>query len=417
MNIMGQPDIDDYYRQLQEQIRSEILRESEEQIIGTEEEELSKYYHDKYALAPFQEDPDREASFDVQDYLQTISASRRERFYGSQGDLRDFPSQRVVVEVPLIPNKDWRTLAQRTGSQYTLDGSHERLKWNEDGVSLSFETKGYGFQMEETQMASEIEKTLQTIRSAIQYKNDSIEKGNKELLFYIKNPILARRQEIVANKEKLSALTKTVSIGLKKKPTIGAQTVRVAHTPLVQRIKPKPSLPEEYVLDESRVDDIITLLDNQARTYEQTPKAIKELGEENLRDLLLANLNSVFQGDATGETFSKKGKTDIYLKISKGNILIAECKIWGGKALYEATVDQLRGYLTWRHNYGIMITFVKNKDFTNVLRESEAAIQAHPSYMNSFKKVNETHFTSNHRVDDAEKEVKIHHLFYHLYTE
>jgi len=115
-------------------------------------------------------------------------------------------------------------------------------------------------------------------------------------------------------------------------------------------------------------------------------------------------------------SFSKNGKTDIYLKISKGNILICECKIWGGKLLYETTIDQLRGYLTWRHNYGIMITYVYIKDFTKVLKESEVLIQSHHSYLNGFKKNNETHFVSNNKVDDNDKVVKLHHLFYHLYS-
>ena len=214
----------------------------------------------------------------------------------------------------------------------------------------------------------------------------------------------------------MASLTQAISIPLKKKQCSGAQAVRVAHSPLVQRVRPKPRLPEEYVLDEVRVNDIISLLDNQARSFEQTPKALEALGEENLRDLILANLNSVFEGGATGETFSKKGKTDIYLKITKGNILICECKIWDGKGVYDKTIDQLRGYLTWRHNYGIMITFVRNKDFTRALRESEAAIQVNSSYLNGFRRVGDTYFVSNHKVDDNEKVVKIHHLFYHLYA-
>lgn len=41
------------------------------------------------------------------------------------------------------------------------------------------------------------------------------------------------------------------------------------------------------------------------------------MGEEALRDVLLVSLNSIFEGKATGETFSKRGKTDIYLNINK----------------------------------------------------------------------------------------------------
>jgi len=231
---------------------------------------------------------------------------------------------------------------------------------------------------------------------------------------YIKQVISDRKQRIIQNKEKIKSLTKKINIPIKIKEPYSTQSIRIIQKPIVQRIKPKPTLPEEYNLEEPRVDDIVQFLDNHAKNFENTPRAVKNLKEEDLRDLLLANLNTVFEGNATGETFSKKGKTDIYLKISKGNILISECKIWGGKALYSNTIDQIRGYLTWRHNYGIIVTFVRINNFTKVLRDSENAIRLQDSYLDGFKKINETHFISNHRVDDEEKIVKVHHLFYHL---
>ncbi len=132
--------------------------------------------------------------------------------------------------------------------------------------------------------------------------------------------------------------------------------------------------------------------------------------------MLLSNLNSIFEGKATGETFSKKGKTDIYLNIDKGNILIFECKIWGGKKLYADTIDQLRRYLTWRHNYGVLITFARIKNFTSILKEAKNFIQESPSYTNGFRAIDETHFLSNHNLEDDEKQVQIHHLFYNLYS-
>lgn len=391
------------------------MRESEEQILGSDVDELARYYFEHHAFSPLEEDPEQEASFDVQDYLQDIPANRRERFYSQEGDLHDFPCQRAVIEIPLKPNRHWNTIAKLHGSQVFMDGSEGRLQWSDGLVSTSIETKGYGFEYDQAKIGGEVNRALSQMRDIIRFKNTSIQQENPVFLQYIKQLINDRKQKITQSKEKMSELIKTVNIPLKKKPSVGSQVVRVAHTPLVQRVKPKAKLPEEYVLDAARVNDIIALLDNQARSFEQTPRAFKELGEEDLRDILLSNLNSVFEGGATGETFSKSGKTDIYLKIAKGQILICECKIWGGKALYGTTIDQLRGYLTWRHNHGIIITFVKTKDFTKALKESEGAIQVHPSYLNSFHKVGDTHFISNHKVDDDDKEVKIHHLFYHLY--
>ena len=411
-----QADFFNHYRNLQEQVRSEILRESEEQILGTSTDDLAQYIYGAHSIAPIVEDKELEASFDIQDYLKRITANNRENFYRSEGDIRDFPCQRAVVELPIKSNEDLAIIAKLRASTYSTGYSDEEFKWGVDSISRIIETKGYGFEHDQTQIANDVEQALISIRNTIKWKNESIEQGNRELLTFIQNLINERKQRLIQNKEKIEALTKTINIPLKRKISPAAQTVRVEHTPLVQRIKPKPSLPEEYVIDEARVDDIVTMLNNQALTYEQTPKAVKDLGEEDLRDLLLANLNSVFEGNATGETFSKNGKTDIYLKINKGNILISECKIWGGKNLYEVTIDQLRGYLTWRHNYGIMITFVRLKEFTKALRESEGAIQAHPTYINGFKKIGETHFVSNHRVDDEEKSIKIHHLFYNLFS-
>lgn len=411
----NQADFFSHYRQLQEEARGTILRESEEQILGTDSNEMAKYIYEQHTITPIEIDKERETNWDLQDYLKNIPTHQREDFYQNEGDYPNFPCQRAVVEVPIVPNRHLSVISGLRAATHSLSYSDRDFSWGNDCISRSFETKGYGFKMDEQRIANEVNSILQSINDTINWKNQSIEKGNKELYAFIWDTIEKRKGEISQNKEKLSTLTKTVSIPLKKKQSAGAQVVRVAHTPLVQRVKPKPTLPEEYVLDEARANDIITLLDNQARSFEQTPRAFKELGEEDLRDILLSNLNSVFEGGATGETFSKKGKTDIYLKIAKGNILICECKVWGGKALYGETIDQLRGYLTWRHNYGIMITFVRTKDFTKILGESEAAIQAHLSYLNGFRKVGQTHFVSNHKIDDDDKEVKIHHLFYHLY--
>jgi len=408
-------DFFNYYKALQEKVRGEILRESEEQIIGTDIEKLAKYFYDKYSLSLIEEDPEREVSFDVQDYLSTISAHQRERFYSQDGDLHDFQCQRVAVEVPMVSNEHILDISTLKTSTHSLSYSEADFSWGVDKITTSIETKGYGFEYDEDKIAQEVKQAFGRIRETIQWKNSDIEKGNCDLLAYIQQTINERKQKLTQSKEKLALLTKKIDIPMKKKPSASSQVVLVAHRPLVRRVKPNPTLPEEHVLDESKVDDIIDLLDNQAKNYEQTPRAVKDLGEENLRDLLLANLNSIFEGNATGETFSRNGKTDIYLKISKGNILICECKTWGGKVLYAETIDQLRGYLTWRHNYGVIIIFVRIKNFTKVLKESRVAIQAHYSYLNGFRKVNDTHFVSNHRLDDDEKTVKIHHLFYHLY--
>jgi len=207
-----------------------------------------------------------------------------------------------------------------------------------------------------------------------------------------------------------------INIPLKPKENEAVTRIKLDPKPLVKKVKPNPKLPEEYVLDRSKVLDIITVIDNQGRQFEKTPKTYKDFDEDGLRDVILVSLNSLFEGKATGETFSHKGKTDIYLNIDKGNVLICECKIWGGQALYHKTIEQLLGYLTWRHNFGIMITFAKQKNFSKILADTQTTIQGHTSYRSGFQKVTENHFLSHHKIDqDEAKDVEIHHLFYNLY--
>jgi len=60
----NRPSISDYYRDAMKEIRGAILRESEEQIIGSSTDDLASYYYDGYALASIELDDANQASLD-----------------------------------------------------------------------------------------------------------------------------------------------------------------------------------------------------------------------------------------------------------------------------------------------------------------------------------------------------------------
>jgi len=64
-----------------------------------------------------------------------------------------------------------------------------------------------------------------------------------------------------------------------------------------------------------------------------------------------------------------------------------------------------------------MITFCKNKNFSEILNQIEQILKNSQSYIGGYKKINETHFVSRHFIENDTKEVEIHHLFYNLYVE
>ncbi len=414
-DMHNQESFSDYYRNALEKIKLKILSETEATILGTDSDELCDYYIQDYILQPIEFDETRETNWDHQKYINTIPSHQREEFYRDGGDLT-MECERVRVEIPISPNKNIDTIVRLQSSTFTF-GSSVRIIFHNDKIAFSTETKGYHLSLDEASIAKNIENGINHARTVANQKNNDINQENDSLKSQVQNLIGERKRKLEEDKEKLKSLTSKINIPLRKKDDPTAKKIEINQKPIIKKIKPSPKLPEEYVLDDQKVLDIISYLDNQGKQFEKAPKSYEHLGEENLRDVLLINLNALFEGKATGETFSKKGKTDIYLNIDKGNILVFECKIWKGKDLYKDAIDQLRGYLTWRHNFGIVITFVRNKNFSNVLTESEKAIKESGSYINGFRKINDTHFTSKHSIeDDDEKTVDIHHLFYNIYA-
>jgi Holliday junction resolvase len=249
-------------------------------------------------------------------------------------------------------------------------------------------------------------------------KNSAINSENQKFLNDIKEIIYQRKTKLNVDQEKIKSLVQKIKIPLKQKVVPNETKVHIDAKKFVQLVKPKPRLPEEYFLNESILKEILEYVDNQCKSFEKTPSSYKQLGEEQLRDIILSALNAIFEGDATSETFIKKGKTDIHLKIKKGEILVFECKIWRGEKLYLETIDQLIGYVTWRQNYGVLIIFCKNKDFSKILAQLPNIIQNHKLYVRGYKKLSNTHFVSEHSLpEDTEKIIKIHHLIYNLYSE
>ena len=97
--------------------------------------------------------------------------------------------------------------------------------------------------------------------------------------------------------------------------------------------------------------------------------------EEDLRNTLLAALNATYKGNANGETFRNRGKTDICIEQENRAAFVAECKMWTGQAEVSKAVSQLDGYLTWRDCKTALIYFVRRKDFIKILETTEETLR------------------------------------------
>jgi hypothetical protein len=408
------PSFSSVYEKILEDIKLQILKETAATIIGTSTNELAEYYFQKRHYTPIEADPDKQESIEPKNEVRTVRAEQRDPMYRDEGDLK-YEYESIHVTIPILPHSNLDELLRMRPSTFSLSGGARQVKWNRTAAEFTIDIKGYGFARDEKWIINEVNNLKQYVYNHIHIVKTEIEAENAKLLPKIKAAIESRKTKLTEDKEKYNALFKQIGIPLKKKEDEVVKRIQLDTKPLVQRLKPNPSQPENYVIDRDKVLDIIHILDNSGIQFEKTPDTFVGSDENDYRNILLVGLNNVFQGKATGETFNSSGKSDIYLHIDKGNILVCECKIWVGQKKYGETIDQLLGYLTWRQNSGIMITFVKNKSLTNVLTESEGAIKGHASYRSNFQKIAATHFMSNHVLPSDEfKLVEIHHLFYNI---
>jgi hypothetical protein len=193
------------------------------------------------------------------------------------------------------------------------------------------------------------------------------------------------RSAIEARKTKLlddQNLVANLGFPLKFRPDAPKTYVAsVVRKPVVSRpaqttapFKPEPAL------DNAAYKSILDIIHNMTMVMERSPTAFAKMGEEDIRQHYLVQLNGQFEGAATGETFNYEGKTDILIRVDGKNIFIAECKFWRGEKSFSETIDQILSYLSWRDTKAAIILFNRNKNLTEVLAKVKEAAATHPHF-------------------------------------
>jgi hypothetical protein len=127
-------------------------------------------------------------------------------------------------------------------------------------------------------------------------------------------------------------------------------------------------------------EDILQIIQSTAKVMERNPHSFKTMGEEDLRNHFLVQLNGHFRGKATGETFNHTGKTDILIRVNDENVFIAECKFWRGSKGLTNTIDQLLGYVNWRDTKTAIVLFNRNENFSDVLAKIPDVVRDHAHF-------------------------------------
>lgn len=214
---------------------------------------------------------------------------------------------------------------------------------------------------------------------------------NQSLEYLIRNEFTTWKQKLLADHSMVSAL----GIPLKKQndvPTTYSVTMKPKKVSVQKPVVKENDFQPDPIIDEQQYNGILSVLQNMVTVMEKSPSAFVGMGEEDLRMHFLVHLNGQYPGDATGETFNFKGKTDILLTADGRNVFIAECKFWKGHKVFIETIDQLLGYLSWRDTKAAILLFNRNKGFSGVLNKIPSLVEGHPNYKRSIGMRGETEF-------------------------
>ncbi len=350
-------------------MHQEVEQLDSNQLLNTSPTDLVRYLVKKYTLqAPsLRRDvwsvTESEAQIDVRHDQDRLIIDRSRPCY--------VPGQRIEVEVPIEGESE---LMYARASTFSYGPPRAEIR----GHSL-FLVFHVPHNAQERNIRQEVDLILTEIDQHLGWIKNDLIGFNQGLRQSADQAITDRRNRILANQGRVASL----GIPFKIRPDAPNSYA----TPTVRR-KVIPSLPPattsayepEPALDTENYNHILLVIQNMAHVMERSPSAFKEMGEEDLRQHFLVQLNGQFEGSATGETFNVNGKTDILLRVNGRNVFIAECKFWKGPKQYTETIDQLLGYTAWRDTKTAILIFNRGTTMSTVLKGVKSETCSHKNF-------------------------------------
>lgn len=294
-----------------------------------------------------------------------VTTQVRDQF--DRDEIYTVPASKVIVSFPISGTTE---MLDYQASTFSLGGERGKVSGGKVVVEI-------------------IERTLNawTVRAQVDRAKQDIDKraawANADLVAFLSTAEQSVRTSLERRKERIlndlaveDALDIPVRTAAAPRPPVPA---RRTHVTLQARTAQTPFVPEP-VLADAIYQDVLQQVRAWATSLERTPATAAKLNEEELRDLLLGNLNTYWQGGAGGELFNGSGKTDILIRHGDRNAFIAECKIWHGSKGVADALDQLLGYLVWRDSKAALIMFINTKEPSTTIKKLHAAVEAHPSH-------------------------------------
>ncbi len=400
--------LENVFRSKRIELTNKIESESENYILNVGTEQYTEFLKSEFAI-----------EIPVIHVDKVYAESVEREISGSRFPQEDFvitnPNKLFKKDVIVyhIPYSGPIGLLQYKPSSWTSMAGYEALI---DTQTMTIDIEIVNFYNDREKVKDSMKQILSFILASYPALKSDIEKYNASLPGFIHSTIASRRKQIQERSEFLFSLGVPIKMKEDTPKTFSVPKPKLREKILIKPQASSGGFKPEPALDMENYLRILTIINDVGKNFERLPSVYAGKKEEHLRDHILLTLDPNFEfGSATGETFNKKGKTDILLRHSSSVVFVAECKFWtGGKGL-TSTINQLLGYLTWRDSKTSIIVFVRNKNIMPILHKAKETMKSHTKFVAEKDATNDSWFNYTFALpDDPNKEIYLALQLFHL---
>lgn len=204
--MFQKPSISDYYRSVDQEIKSKVLRFSGEELIQSQDNLLIEKLLNPYRLQKIELEAEKQ-EIKSEKYIKGIPAHQREEFYASQGDL-DFECERVIGVFPIKPNQKITYTSELDTSTRSMSWSTKSLNITPTKIQFTLEVKGYGFNYttNEDKVADMAKQEKERVMEWIQRVNKDIENEEAKIIPQLELLLKERRKGLNLDESRISSL-------------------------------------------------------------------------------------------------------------------------------------------------------------------------------------------------------------------
>ena len=370
-------DAQSYFAELHSKMKLEVDEMSDAEIVSCNFNEFADYLADKYYI-----DPIILFETNIEKKLSKIKV-KRENLLRGHPDERDFFEIDGVKITFKIPYDGDPNLFEIQPSSFIF------LNFSTQNFVIPYDENCGSFTLDFEYTNQELEDKGEAMNEFVQKQFEHAFRNYKTMIGYVNKEVASYNNSLIGlslrfleDRKKKADSFSVISDELKI-PLICSKNAPNIKPIQLKRIICQPStkptvtqITSEPYISDSDYDNINNIISMCGTTMEKTARTYFANTEEELRDHLLAALNTHYDA-VTGETFRKIGKADIHIEFQNKAAFIGECKIWHGERLFRSAIQQVLNYSTWRDLKVSVIVFNKeNRSFQHILSKIKIWVDA-----------------------------------------